>query len=303
MPFTICIRISLSSKYFYIMKKILLQFLLSVVTLLDVIAQTDSSSPYCTANFDGGIGGALTKYISKIEINEAGWISATGTANPLPGFTYYNNLDPVPLTTNNNYTIKITHSGLAMHFVAVFIDYNQDDDFADAGEVVNFVTVNTPDFEFPGSPTTLEFTVPASAVPGKTRMRVLVFEDDDYTWNLNNNTPPSCTDYSMVNELDYGETEDYDVMISNTPVSTVELNNISGVKMFPNPASDILNIVSNSNAIIYAEIVNTNGAVIKQFYPQNVSFEFSVKQFEKGLYIIRVYTDALHHTDNIITVM
>lgn len=285
------------------MKKILLLFLLSVVTLLDVIAQTTSSSPYCTANFDGGIGGALTKYISKVEINEAGWVNATGTSNPLPGFTYYNNLDPVPLTINNHYSIKITHSGLAMHFVAVFVDYNQDADFADAGEAVNFVTVNTPEFEFPGSPTTLEFTVPATAVAGKTRMRVMVFEDDDYTWNLNNNTPTPCTDYSMVNELDYGETEDYDVMISNTPVATIELNDNRDIKVFPNPASEIVNILSGSNKIIYAEIVDVNGAIIHEFYPQNNSFQCSVKQLEKGLYLIRVYINTTQHTDKIIVVI
>ncbi|MBK7441817.1 MAG: hypothetical protein IPI65_09865 [Bacteroidetes bacterium] len=77
-------------------------------------------------------------------------------------------MEPVALLSDINYSIKITYSGSAVHFVAVFIDFNQDLDFTDANEVVGFVTANTPEFEFPTSPTQFEFTIPEGAVSGKT---------------------------------------------------------------------------------------------------------------------------------------
>ncbi|HOR60671.1 MAG TPA: GEVED domain-containing protein, partial [Bacteroidales bacterium] len=79
----------------------------------------------------------------------------------------------------------------------LYIDWNMDGDFLDAGEQVYNQTTNTS-----GNHTkTGTFTVPATATTGTTRMRVVVVENSTPTTNY------AHTSYS------YGETEDYCITI------------------------------------------------------------------------------------------
>ena len=270
--------------------KSLLLILVSLLSFFQINAQIHIADPYCSSEFDGGGFGALTKNISKVEIAAAGFVNSSGASNPLPGYTYFNNLEPVALLSDINYSIKITYSGSAVHFVAVFIDFNQDLDFTDANEVVGFVTANTPEFEFPTSPTQFEFTIPEGAVSGKTRMRIMVFEDDDYTWNLNNTVPPACSAYTAGNELDFGEAEDYDVNINTTEVLVNDLNAEQIIHIYPNPASEIININTTTITIYYVELINASGEIIQRNYPNDVNVAISLNGFKPGIYLARVYT-------------
>ena len=88
-------------------------------------------------------------------------------------------------------------------YVKVYIDYNQNGVFTDAGETVASGTVSTT------TAATGAFTVPATAKTGATRMRVVLSD---------NSATTSCGSYS------YGETEDYTVNITTggtTPPPTV----------------------------------------------------------------------------------
>src|SRR5437868_5290765 len=82
---------------------------------------------------------------------------------------------------------------------AVWIDYNIDGDFADAGELVWSKAASQT------SPVSGSFTVPATATLGATRMRVSL---------KYNAIPTSCETFS------YGEVEDYTVNIIGAPVDT-----------------------------------------------------------------------------------
>jgi hypothetical protein len=82
--------------------------------------------------------------------------------------------------------------------VTVYIDYNQDGDFADAGEMVYASPYTT--FAVAGTTLSTNITVPLTATPGLTRMRVICSES--YT-----NLGPTAAYY-------YGETEDYCVNIA-----------------------------------------------------------------------------------------
>ena len=77
--------------------------------------------------------------------------------------------------------------------VTVYIDWNQNGSFADAGETVASGTTATT------TPQAATFTVPAGAKTGKTRMRVVLSDNAATT---------SCGAYS------YGETEDYSVTVT-----------------------------------------------------------------------------------------
>ncbi|MPM20052.1 hypothetical protein SDC9_66479 [bioreactor metagenome] len=84
----------------------------------------------------------------------------------------------------------------------IYIDYNQDGDFGDAGEQVYSSAASTsgPHTE------TGSFVVPLSATVGITRMRVICVET----------TFPSTSNYSST-AYSYGETEDYCVNITAAP--------------------------------------------------------------------------------------
>lgn len=89
----------------------------------------------------------------------------------------------------------------------VFIDGNQDGDFADAGEEV-YVSPALPFGSGPGSPTTATINIPGTFLDGVTGMRVVLVE----TTTPGSVTP--CGTYS------WGETEDYLINLTTPAVCT-----------------------------------------------------------------------------------
>uniref|UniRef100_UPI0006964991 GEVED domain-containing protein n=1 Tax=Hymenobacter terrenus TaxID=1629124 RepID=UPI0006964991 len=82
-------------------------------------------------------------------------------------------------------------------YVKVYIDWNQDGDFADTNETVASGTINGTT-----AAQTASFTVPTTATAGKTRLRVVMSDPS---------TPvSSCGTYQ------YGETEDYSVTVTTS---------------------------------------------------------------------------------------
>lgn len=113
------------------------------------------------------------------------------------------------ITQGLNYTAAITiqscnttNRGSA---ISIFVDYNQDLDFADPGEKVWNTPLATNFNSIPGATLYGSFTVPLTATPGVTRLRVM----NTYSTSGPNTTP--CTNSS------YGETEDYLVNIVLAP--------------------------------------------------------------------------------------
>jgi hypothetical protein len=143
---------------------------------------------YCAAN------GTNTQYewISNVKV---GTINNTTGSNA--GYGNFTNLSS-NLTKGTAYTISMTpgFSGSAYsEYFRVYIDYNGDKDFADAGELVYTSAAVT-------AATSVSVTIPTTAITGSTRMRVMmkdaaitgpceVFtygEVEDYTLNLQTGT-------------------------------------------------------------------------------------------------------------------
>jgi len=98
--------------------------------------------------------------------------NATGTPGSFSNFTAFG---PYAMTAGNTYGFSltsITQGGNYFNSMAIFIDYNRDGDFADAGEAAYLpvATVQGPHVE------TGTFTIPATALNGQTRMRVVCLE-------------------------------------------------------------------------------------------------------------------------------
>jgi PKD repeat protein len=141
------------------------------------------------------------------------------------------------LTIGNTYSLSVlagTCGGNYQKFGKVFIDYNHDFDFVDAGEEV---------FGFGPGVNPLTFTtnisVPGTALLGPTRMRVIAFE----TGALSDVTP--CSNYT------WGETEDYGIVIMPSAPNDI------GVTLITNPNSGC-SMSSNEQVTVRCTNFGTN---------------------------------------------
>jgi len=128
------------------------------------------------------------EYIGRVQLN---------TINNPSGAQFYSDFTNIStsLEKGMSYTISITPTWTGTVYsegYSVWIDYNKDGDFADAGEQI-FTQAATKT-----TPVTKSFTIPASAVEGSTRMRVSM---------KYNAIPTACETFT------YGEVEDYTVII------------------------------------------------------------------------------------------
>ncbi len=144
------------------------------------------------------------EFIGRVQLN---------TIDNASGGQFYTDFTSIStsLTKGSQYTITVTPTWTGTIFsegYSVWIDYNKDGDFTDAGEQV-FSQAPTQTTPVSGS-----FTVPAGATETSTRMRV----------SMNYNAiPTSCQSFT------YGEVEDYTVVISAAGPDTEAPSNPTGL--------------------------------------------------------------------------
>ena len=153
---------------------------------------------------------------------------------------------------------------------AVWIDFNKDGDFDDAGEQVVSIAANQ------NTSVSGTITIPSSASLGTTRMRVSM---------KYNGIPTSCEAFS------YGQVEDYTVNIQSGSRDIEENNTITStqeIKIYPNPAIDILNVTSVSENATF-RVFNLMGQVVLN---GNISNEMiNVSNLQEGNYILEISSD------------
>ncbi|CAL2091446.1 conserved protein of unknown function precursor containing a T9SS type A C-terminal secretion signal. Putative S8 family peptidase [Tenacibaculum sp. 190524A02b] len=147
---------------------------------------------YCASKGDS----VNDEYIQRVQLGTIN--NASGAGN---GYT-----DHTAISTNlakgTSHTITITPRWTGTVYdegYGVFIDYNKDGDFSDSGETVWTKSASK------DTPVSGSFTVPSGAVEGATRMRVIL---------RYNAVPSACGTYN------YGETEDYTVVIGSSQADT-----------------------------------------------------------------------------------
>ncbi len=161
---------------------------------------TNENSPYSTSfnfrtaeivlSYCASKGNSVTdEYIQRVQLGMINNQSSSGN-----GYTdhtdIYTNLakgDTNAITITPFWTGTVYNEGYG-----VFIDYNQDGDFDDSGEIVYTKAPSQ------STPVVGSFTIPNSAKEGPTRMRVILSYEE---------TTNACGTYG------YGETEDYTVVI------------------------------------------------------------------------------------------
>ncbi|WP_428743515.1 M4 family metallopeptidase [Tenacibaculum sp.] len=148
---------------------------------------------YCTSKGNS----VSDEYIQRVQLGSIDQTSEGGN-----GYSDFTTVS-TNLTIGESNTITITPKWTGTTYnegYGVWIDYNKDGDFSDAGETVWTKAASKT------TPVSTSFTVPASASEGATRMRIVM---------KYNATPTACEA-----TFSYGEVEDYTVNIVNATPDT-----------------------------------------------------------------------------------
>jgi len=234
------------------------------------VTTTAATVTYCTSQGNS----AADERIGKVVL---GTINNTST-----GTTGYENYTAISTnaTRGTAYTITITPSWTSSVYsegYAVFIDYNQDGDFADSGETVWTKATSTT------TPVSGTITIPATATLGTTRLRVSM---------KYNGIPTSCESFS------YGQVEDYSINITASGAivneeivaGLLETTENSGFALYPNPVADELNVSFLNNTGYTFRIINTLGQQIST--GELSGNPIDVSALNTGIYIIELNNGA-----------
>jgi chitodextrinase len=166
-----------------------------------------------------------------------------------------------------------SNSAYTEHF-AVWIDYNRNGTFEDSEKVTSGSSNSATN-------RTANITIPTSALIGQTRMRVSM---------KYNAAPTSCETFAD------GEVEDYTVNITAASSSSIDINTVnsnplgsnsaSDFTVFPNPATNSIQIRFAKAENMTFKIINTIGQTVKSGKVYNNSVD--VSDLETGVYLLKV---------------
>jgi hypothetical protein len=202
--------------------------------------------------------------------------------NTSTGGTGYENYTTISTnaTRGTTYTITITPSWTSTkrkEGYSVWIDYNGDGDFADAGEKVwsKAASITTP--------VSGTLTIPTTATIGATRMRVSM---------KYNAIPTSCETFAS------GQVEDYTVNIVSAAAKIANTSKaITEIKLYPNPTTSILNVSSVSENATF-KVYNLLGQTVMNGKLSNNSI--NVSNFSAGVYILELTDNDTTSTNRFI---
>ena len=230
---------------------------------------------YCASS---GNASASDEYIGQVQL---------GAINNSSGNEKYADFTAIStdLTISSSATITITPtwtSSVYSEGYSVWIDYNKNGDFSDAGEQVWTKTASQ------STPVSGSFTIPTSATLGTTRMRVSL---------KYNGVPTSCE------TMQYGEVEDYSINIIDSTLG-VEDEILNAFKIYPNPVNNNLVKISLPNTIQKAAITISNAlgqkvyiSIVKDIYKVQT---INTNNFKTGIYFVTVNSDKGKATKKLI---
>lgn len=257
------------------------------------IVGIDANAQYCIPP-ESTYGGPMTGF----ENVSVGTLNNTSVHD---GYTNYTgSVATVNMARGSSYTPsfilyhEILNNGFSdMLNLRIWIDYNVDGDFNDAGEQVLSQTspqlLTASGTSFTGS----AFIIPTGATLGVTRMRVF----SDMLVSDGHDTPIPCGYLTSSNTLgQHGETEDYSVTIT-TPSAINSLEDANGLSIYPNPThnSVTLNFANQMQAeIIAITIYSIDGSLVKSLssVPTKEKLTIDLSDLESGPYFIKINSNS-----------
>ncbi len=224
-----------------------------------VYSFTTMAPTYCTAGATSTsfekISNVTFANINKNSTATAGYEDFTSTiGNVNAGQTY-------------TFTASFTGTSYNGDHVLVWIDFNNDKDFNDAGEQV-LVTATKK------SPWTGNITIPAGATATTTRMRVRLNDSGSSTSNI---TPCGTSTF--------GQVEDYTLNIASLAVSDV--NKADKIKAYPNPVKDVLKLEA-AGTIKSVKVFDTAGKQIMTKELNEAKSQIDLSKLGTGVYVVTV---------------
>ena len=114
-----------------------------------------------------------------------------------------------------------------------------------------------------------------------------------YQWHV----PDGATSLARVSVIQDNDAQDYqdessNFTITSTPTAVTELNGIA-LKIFPNPAQEMLTIDFDRSESLFADIIlfNSFGIPMWYFEDKTNSMMIPVRQFANGIYFLQIRTN------------
>lgn len=236
----------------------------------------------------GGQGEPFT-YITKVKLEGLNHTSGmpTGIGDD-DGYQYMSNEVTPSLQPGSTYSLRVSSAddlGMGM-LVTVWIDWNGDKSFGKHG-------IEKVAFWAGAGDHGMDITVPSDAALGETRMRVHC----DMPPDMGHIPSDPC---GYLNEPNHpigihGEILDYNVWIGANPTGISEYENDVTLKLYPNPASSILNIENNIKEPTNFFIVDVYGRQLMQGKISREQHTIDVSALQAGQYILMIEgASALH---------
>ena len=180
--------------------------------------------------------------------------------------------------TTYSFTLSAAMTGLPhFEYWNVWIDFNGDADFTDAGE--NIVSYNSDQIGWESH----SFTVPISAVLGNTMMRVSMKRGSNAS---------SCETFAK------GEVEDYTVTILPGKQSQLNNSTTSKIEVYPNPAKDLINVnLTEFEGVNTLTCYDINGQLMKNMIVSSEVIQLNISEFPSGIYYM-ISTNEKGETKN-----
>ncbi len=161
-------------------------------------------------------------------------------------------------------------------FFRIYADWNNDGDFSDSGETLASTTNSTS-----AADRTATFTVPATALNGAHRLRVVMSD---------NTSAAACTTNS------YGETEDYTLTVTGGAIRalTGTVAQPEAFSVYPNPATSTLRLTLPGGAAVQTVTVyDLRGAEQKVVFDGAETLD--VARLAAGIYVVVVSDGATQY--------
>ncbi len=220
---------------------------------------------YCTAQSNS----PTYEHITNVTLNT---INNTSIAT---GYSDFTNIS-TDVTRGVTYNLEVSYSNnYNTDQIKVWIDFNNNASFTDAGETFIFPLASGTN-----SPFTQAITIPNNAKLGSTRMRIRLND----TTNGSNLT--SC------GSSGYGEVEDYTLNIISANLGIIENDFGADLMVYPNPTDGKLTLnLKEKYTYVKVTIVNMLGQSIQENVFDNISELVLNIHAESGTYFVKIQTD------------
>jgi hypothetical protein len=242
-----------------------------------IVTVSNCGGTYCSASGSNKSKGYINRVVFRSISNTSGWNNGYG--NFLHKSTTVNRTNCYAVSVSPGYENNCKKARL---YTRIWIDWNQDGDFYDAGELV-FAPSAASELTRTGS-----IAVPCNAKPGATRMRVIMRADC---------APSPCGSFA------YGEVEDYTIVVgSSTGKDSDAIDEIKesnqlewNYSIYPNPVADQLVIqqTGTDNSVVVdaraqLQLLDASGRIVKQWQQVKSLETVSVSNLPNGYYTLRI---------------